>query len=134
MVDGSADTIAKLGLRPDAIARQFLESMERRDLDAARALLAEGFVMTFPGGRRFTNFEELLAFARPRYRSVRKRIDAFETVGTDDGAIVWCRGTLEGEWPDGRPFSGIRFVDRFVVIDGRLTQQDVWNDMAELRP
>lgn len=90
--------------------------------------------MTFPGGRRFTDFEALFEFARPRYRFVRKRFDAFETVTTDNGAIVWCRGTLEGQWPDGRPFSGIRFVDRFVVRDGLLTQQDVWNDMAELRP
>ena len=134
MREESGEAIGGMELQPADLARNFLEAMERRDLDSARKLLAEGFVMTFPGGRRFTNFEALFEFARPRYRFVRKRFDAFETVTTDSGAIVWCRGTLEGQWPDGRPFSGIRFVDRFVVRDGLLTQQDVWNDMAELRP
>ena len=27
----------------------------------------------------------------------------------------------------------IRFIDRFEVIDGKITKQDVWNDMAEVR-
>ena len=45
----------------------------------------------------------------------------------------YTRGTLAGEWPDGTAFSGIRFIDRFEVTDGKITQQDVWNDIAEVR-
>ena len=33
----------------------------------------------------------------------------------------------------GACFEGIRFIDRFEVIDGKITKQDVWNDMAEVR-
>ncbi|EDZ42034.1 4-oxalocrotonate tautomerase [Rhodobacteraceae bacterium HTCC2083] len=50
-----------------------------------------------------------------------------------DAAIVYCRGTLSGEWPDGTTFTGIRFIDRFEVVGDKLTQQDVWNDIAETK-
>ena len=45
--------------------------------------------------------------------------------------IVYNLGTLYGEWPDGTPFEGNRYVDRFVVRDGKIVQMDVWNDSAE---
>jgi hypothetical protein len=45
--------------------------------------------------------------------------------------IVYNLGTLHGEWPDGTPFEGNRYVDRFVVRDGKIVQMDVWNDSAE---
>jgi hypothetical protein len=28
----------------------------------------------------------------------------------------------------------VRFIDRFVLVDGLIQQQDVWNDLAEVRP
>jgi len=49
-------------------------------------------------------------------------------------AVVYTRGTLAGAWPDGAAFSGIRFIDRFEVTGGKITRQDVWNDIAEVRP
>ncbi|MBK5927718.1 nuclear transport factor 2 family protein [Rhodobaculum claviforme] len=111
------------------VVRAFLAAMEARDLDAARAHLAEGFVMTFPGGVRMHTPEELVAWSRPRYRWVAKTHDGLDSTG----ATVWCFGTLRGEWPDGTPFAGIRFADRFEVRDGRIHRQDVWNDMGEHR-
>ena len=45
--------------------------------------------------------------------------------------IVYNTGTLYGEWPDGAPFEGNRYVDRFVVRGGKIVQMDVWNDSAE---
>ena len=33
--------------------------------------------------------------------------------------------------PGDQVFEGIRFVDRFEVAGGRITRQDVWNDLAE---
>jgi len=47
---------------------------------------------------------------------------------------VYCTGTLEGVWLDGRAFSGVRFIDRFEVAEGRIRRQDVWNDLAEVAP
>jgi hypothetical protein len=45
---------------------------------------------------------------------------------------VYCFGTLHGELLDGSPYEGVRFIDRFTVRDGRLADQMVWNDMAEV--
>lgn len=100
--------------------------MERRDLAAAEALLAPGFTMTFPGGVTMTALADLVAWSAPRYRFVRKTYHAVDEAGD----VVHCHGTLSGEWPDGRAFSGIRFIDRFEVSAGKLSRQDVWNDMA----
>ena len=48
--------------------------------------------------------------------------------------VVYCRGTLAGEWPDGRAFAGVRFIDRFEIDDaGRIVDQQVWNDLGEAR-
>ena len=38
---------------------------------------------------------------------------------------------LYGEWIDGTPFEGNRYVDRFVVKGGQIVKMDVWNDSAE---
>ena len=40
-------------------------------------------------------------------------------------------GTLYGAWPDGTPFEGNRYVDRFVIRDNLIVKMDVWNDSAE---
>ncbi|GAB4347311.1 MAG: hypothetical protein Kow0026_00490 [Oricola sp.] len=115
------------------IVRAFLAAMEARDLDKARGFLAEGFAMTFPGAVRFTRLEELVEWGRARYKFVRKTYEAFDEAFGETGMVVYCHGTLAGEWPDGAPFSGIRFIDRFEVADGKLTDQRVWNDLAETR-
>jgi phenylpyruvate tautomerase PptA (4-oxalocrotonate tautomerase family) len=122
---------------PDAaeVVRGFLSAMEARDLDAAQAMLGDGFEMRFPGAPVMTRLAELVDWARPRYRFVRKSYDRFDTAPTAQGAaVVYCFGTLAGEWPDGTAFDGIRFIDRFELEGGRIVRQDVWNDIAEVRP
>lgn len=115
-------------MSPENVVRQYLEAMERRDLAAARSLLAPGFFMVFPGNRRFDSLEQLVEWARGRYRSARKTCERFDAMRE----AVYCHGTLHGELLDGTPYSGIRFIDRFTVRDGRLIDQQVWNDMAEV--
>lgn len=121
---------------PDAAAlvRGFLEAMEARDLARAQSMLSEGFVMQFPGTQPMHSLEELIAWARPRYNFVKKTYEGFDVMqGTGAETLVYCRGTLSGEWPDGTAFDGIRFIDRFEVAEGRIVRQDVWNDIAETR-
>lgn len=119
---------------PKAIVRDFLTAMEARKIDTAKGMLAEGFVMQFPGTGPMTELEELIAWAKPRYSFVRKTYEGFDAMQSPgDAAIVYCRGTLSGEWLDGTPFDGIRFIDRFEVTNGKLSKQDVWNDMAEVK-
>jgi len=114
---------------PEQIVREYLTAMERRDLAAAKALLAPDFSMLFPGAAKFSQLEELIAWAKPRYRFVGKTYERYDTVPGMDEAVVYCYGALHGEWPDGTPFSGIRFIDRFTVKGGLLQDQKVWNDL-----
>lgn len=119
---------------PAETVRRFLAAMEARDLITAGSMLGAGFTMTFPATAPMTTLTEMIDWAAPRYRFVAKTyegIDAVQSAG--EAAIVYCRGTLSGEWPDGTAFDGIRFIDRFEVIQGLLTRQDVWNDIAETK-
>jgi hypothetical protein len=47
-----------------------------------------------------------------------------------DGAVVYVSGHLSGVFHNGDTFEGIRFIDRFEVVDGKIERQDVWNDLA----
>ena len=118
---------------PCELIRSYLKAMENRDLDTARAMLGEGFAMNFPDAPGLTTLEQLIAWAKPRYRFVKKTYDSFEAFQQGDVTIVYSLGTLFGEWPDGAPFEGIRYIDRFELKGGRITRQDVWNDMAEVK-
>ena len=115
------------------LVHEYLNAMQARDLQAAAALLDDGFWMEFPGAVRMQTLDELIAWSKPRYRSIAKTFDAFSEAFTERETIVVCHGTLHGEWPDGTPFGGIRFVDRFTVAGGKITSQMVWNDLAEMR-
>ena len=115
------------------VVRDYLGAMEAREIDRARSYLAPGFSMTFPGDNRFTELEEVMAWAAPRYRWVAKRYDRFDEAPGDGETAVYCYGTLYGEWPDGSAFEGIRFIGRFTVRDGKLVDQLVWNDVGEVR-
>ncbi len=113
--------------------RDYLAAMEARDLDRAQRLLAPGFTMEFPGPVRMSSLDQLLAWAKPRYRFARKTYERYDTCASEDTTVVYCFGTLSGEWQDGTPFSGIRFIDRFTLRAGLLLDQTVWNDMGEFR-
>ena len=121
------------GSRPVAseVALAFLAAMERRDLEAAGRYLSPDFSMCFPGGAEMRRLEELVERSRGRYRSVAKDFDRVDESWTEEGAVVYCSGRLRGTWNDGREFSGIRFIDRFEVVDGLIRRQDVWNDMGQ---
>ncbi len=118
---------------PKKLVLDYLAAMEARDLDAAHAMLGVGFQMTFPGPQPMKTLTELIDWAKGRYRFVRKTNEVVEAFQAGGQTVVYVRGTLAGEWPDGRPFAGIRFIDRFEVTDGLIARQDVWNDLAEAR-
>jgi hypothetical protein len=124
-MDSSAPTNVDVCLR-------YLRVMEERDLAAARRMLDPAFRMVFPGDKRMTDLDALVANSASRYRFVKKTFDETDS-GTDkhDRPVVVISGTLFGEWPDGTAFSGIRYCDRFVLKDGRLLEQHVWNDLGE---
>lgn len=121
--------------RPDpvAIVKDYLAAMEAREIERAKSHLAPDFAMIFPATEPMHTLEELIAWAKPRYKFVRKTYDGYDLSQDGERTVVYCRGTLYGEWPDGSPFSGIRFIDRFEIIGGKISRQDVWNDIAETK-
>lgn len=113
------------------LAVAYLEAMERRDLDTARGFVGPAPEITFPGGRRFSSIDEIVANSSGRYRRVCKTITRRDAWDAGEAIGVLITGTLYGEWPDGSTFDGIRFADRFDIVDGRIVRQEVWNDAGE---
>ena len=113
------------------IVRAFLEASMEPDPDKAATYMAEDVIITFTGGRVFDHPSGPTAFNAGRYRWVKKKMDRFDVAHGATGTIVYSVGTLYGEWPDGTPFEGNRYVDRFEVRQGKIVRMDVWNDSAE---
>ncbi|QBK05601.1 nuclear transport factor 2 family protein [Hylemonella gracilis] len=118
---------------PAAIVDEYLRLLMIPDPAAASQFIAPGLRIRFTGGRAMQAPTECAAFNATRYQWVKKKVEATETVagGTPEHTVVYSLGTLYGVWPDGTPFEGNRYVDRYVVQQGLITQMDVWNDSAE---
>ena len=117
--------------QPEQIVRAFLAAMEKRALDEAVGWLADDVKLIFPGGVSFSHPGQVVAWAKTRYQSVSKTIESMETAFEGESASVFCFGTLQGTWLNGESFAGIRFIDRFAIRGGKITEQQVWNDLAE---
>jgi len=130
---GTSRSPAPANPDPKQVALAYLAAMEARDIDAAEAMLATGFRMTFPGTKPMSNISELIDWAKHRYRFVKKTNETVEAFYEGDCSVVYISGTLSGEWPNGEAFAGIRFIDRFEIKGEKLISQDVWNDIAEER-
>lgn len=132
---------------PAAVVDEFLRLIMLPDPVAARRYTAPGLAIRFTGGRAMADPAECTAFNKDRYKWVKKRIERTETVSAirvhdvqtgappapadPEAVVVYSIGTLYGEWPDGTPFEGNRYVDRYVVRGGLITHMEVWNDSAE---
>ena len=116
------------------IVEEFLEASMIPDPVRARTYMAPDVKITFTGGRKFDDPAGTAAFNAARYRVVKKKFERTDVVagGTDEETVVYNTGTLYGQWPNGDPFEGNRYVDRFVVRHGKIVRMDVWNDSAEI--
>lgn len=119
------------------IVNEFLRLIMIPDPVAASRYTSPTMQILFTGKRAMREPAECTKFNASRYKWVKKRIERTETVLASPEAaklgdtIVYSLGTLYGEWPDGTPFEGNRYVDRYVVRNGLITHMDVWNDSAE---
>ena len=115
------------------IVEEFLRIIMIPDPVAARAFVSPQLRIRFTGAREMKDPTECSAFNASRYKWVKKKFEQTDVVASDsdDEAIVYNIGTLYGEWLDGTPFEGNRYVDRYVVRDGLIVKMDVWNDSAE---
>lgn len=113
------------------LVQTFLRTMEAGDLESAEAMIAKNARIIFPNNE-FTSQREMVDSAKERYQWVKKTFDEIDHFTRDDGAeIVYIMGTLYGVNNQDVAFEGIRYIDRFVVIDNKITEQSVWNDLAE---
>lgn len=114
------------------LIQTFLRTMEARHLDEAEAMMAPDAIIVFPGGKVFSSQREMVAGAKGRYQWVKKTFDQIDHHTRADGAeVVYIMGTLYGLNNHNAMFEGVRYIDRFVVSDGKITEQHVWNDLAE---
>jgi hypothetical protein len=133
----SASATASVGAQPEesraaaAVVEAFLQASMVPDPQTAARYIADELEITFTGGRKYHHPRETTAFNAKRYKWVKKRMERTDVVPGAGETIVYNLGTLHGEWPDGTPFDGNRYVDRFVVRGGKIVQMDVWNDSAE---
>jgi hypothetical protein len=119
---------------PAQLVETYLRILMIPDPAGARRFVAPGAEITFTGARPMRDPAECAAFNAKRYRWVKKRFEHTHVVagGTMEDAIVYNTGTLHGEWPDGSPFEGNRYVDRYTIHGGLIVRMEVWNDSGEL--
>ncbi|SOE52433.1 nuclear transport factor 2-like protein [Orrella dioscoreae] len=115
------------------IVDTYLTVLMKPDPEGARRYVAADLRIRFTGGRAMDDPAQCTAFNASRYRWVKKRFESTDVVvgATPQSAVVYNRGTLYGEWLDGTPFEGNRYVDRYVLRGGLIVEMDVWNDSAE---
>ena len=115
------------------IVEDYLRVLMIPDPESARRYCAPEMEIRFTGNRLMRDPSECAAFNRRRYKWVKKAFGPTHVAagGSEDETVVYQTGTLYGEWPDGTPFEGNRYVDRYVVRRGKIVQMEVWNDSAE---
>ncbi len=136
MIDASKQGVqpsAEIGRLAGECVEEFLRIIMIPDPESARAFVSPELRIWFTGGREMSQPSECSAFNASRYAWVKKRFERTDVVvgATEDEAIVYNIGTLYGAWLDGTPFEGNRYVDRYVVRQGKIVQMEVWNDSAE---
>lgn len=113
------------------LVERFLVASMVPDPETAGTFMSADVAITFTGGRNFKHPRDATAFNAMRYKWVKKKMERTDVSPGNGETIVYNTGTLYGEWHDGTPFEGNRYVDRFVVRDGKIVKMDVWNDSAE---
>jgi hypothetical protein len=122
------------GATPEVrVVLDYLAHCEEGRLAEARSHLAPGARHTFPGGRVFEDLGDWFDYFRSRMDVVRKQhqaIDVCPVASGEGGVIVYVSGVLQGRSVRGVSFDQVRFIDRFVVRDNAIVDQQVWNDLA----
>jgi hypothetical protein len=114
-----------------ALIDKFLQFGEDRKIEEMQAMMAPQSRIEFPGGKLFSTQTEMVANAKGRYTWIKKHRDRYFVGVNGDQTTVTSIGTLYGENLAGVPFDGIRYVDVFVIENGLIKEQMVWNDLCE---
>jgi hypothetical protein len=113
-----------------AIVDRYLQLCEDREFAQAKQFLAPNARLQFPGKIEYRSLEEQFASPHTVYQWVRKRRLRYSEGTSGDAQTVVSMGELYGIDKQGKPFEGVRYVDYFVIRDGLIVEQLVWNDLA----
>jgi len=119
---------------PTEVVKTFLEAMSRRDFATMESVMGTGFKMTTTGGVVYSHPKDFAAHSSTRQKTARKTTDRYDEIPTANGGVVYSIGSMAGEWNNGQPYSGVRYIDRFEIVDGKIVDMNVYSDMAEFRP
>ncbi len=128
MVSEDQNAVALTG--NSAIVDRYLQHCEDRELAEAKRFLAPNARLQFPGKIEYQSLEEQFASPHKVYEWVRKHRLRYVEGTAGDAQTVLSMGELYGVDTQGHPFEGVRYVDFFVLRDGLIVEQLVWNDMA----
>lgn len=113
-----------------ALVDAYLQLCEDREIDKASEFLDSEIRIEFPGNRVHRSLKELFSTAVSDYAWVRKRRTRYFEGASGDDSIVVSMGALYGVDLDGQPFDNVRYIDTFVIRNGLIREQLVWNDLA----
>jgi len=117
--------------RAKEIVEAFLVASMVPDPEKAGTYVSDDAVIHFTGATRMKHPRDMTAYNAARYNWVKKKMERSDVSPGDGETVVYGIGTLYGEWKNGKTFEGNRYVDRFVVKEGKIVKIDVWNDSAE---
>lgn len=115
---------------PLEMVREYLVASGERRMEEAGRYLDTAAIITFPQGR-FGNLHEMAEAMKGRYLSIGKTHETWDVSTDESEIVVVTTGTLNGVNTHGIAFDGVRFCDRFVIRNGLIAEQHVWNDLAE---
>ena len=113
------------------VVKLFLAAVENRDLLEAKKFLSPSSIMIFPGGKLIKDLDSLVEWSKKRYKFVKKTFSSFDVIKEDNKIIVYSIGMLDGIMNEGKEIKNVRYIDRFVLEDGKIINMQVWNDLAE---
>ena len=117
--------------RAQRLIHEFIDAVHRGDSDAARRTLAPGYELVFPGPTSFSDVAAIFEWFAKRYSFARYRYDHMDVIESPQRQIVYATGRVEGTLLSGKHFEGVRYIDRFDIVNGRIARKEVWTDMAD---
>ncbi|EXL01490.1 nuclear transport factor 2 family protein [Aquamicrobium defluvii] len=109
----------------------YLEAMQTDDVETVLRLSIPEAPLEYPGGRRFENVTDLLAWSHGRHSFVRHNIERVDEIAVGRTATLYVSGTLHGDLTGKESFAGVRFIYRFILKDGLVAETVLWSDMAD---
>lgn len=107
---------------------QFLESIDKHEVNTAHALVTNDFSAACPGDKQLASLQQLAQWLKIRYQSTEHTVERFDQCATEQDIVIYCSGTLNGVTIDGIRFTNVRFINRFIMIDKNIQSLHMWND------